>query len=455
MHLSWLPLLALCAIGASAASKSVAHRDWNIPRANTLPLIDCAPDSGTAVVATADDLDSIRQCSNFKGNISIADGALTDVNLDGVQEITGDLFIADAGALTSVSSTTLETISTLSLKNLTNLAVIRFPALNNITTLHLETLPKLDECVIATGLMVRDVYAVIVLNVGLDNLNWLTWPVTRSMTIAANYKLTQWTVPFSRISSGSTYAISVNSALEDLNLSRLTTIDGSLEISNNLGRNLTFQNLESINGYMRLAGAFKNITMPALKEINGAIRAESTKDGDIIAFCDWLTTKPQMQGHFDCTGNATNPAPISQTSAPTTATPSPSVATNSDDQDSSPNTGLSTGAKVGIAVSVLLAAVISSAATFWFFRRYTKSKFQDMKEAEVAKRVSSSSNDYELDGGDARVEIGPALVRHELPEPEAREELEGEPVKAQGGGPTSEKERESRQKDAEVFELPA
>jgi hypothetical protein len=405
-------------------------------------------------VSSPNDLDSIRQCSNFKGNISIANAALTDVNLDGVQKISGDLSIIDAGALTSVSSTTLETVSILSLKNLTSLAAIRLPMLNNITTLHLETLPNLEECAIATGRMVRDVYAVVVLNVALDNLDWLTWPVTRSMTIAANYNLTHFTIPFSRISSGSTYAISVNKAMEDLNVSALTAIDGSLEISNNLDPNLIFQNLESINGYMRLDGTFKNITMPALTEINGALRAEAFGDGNINSFCNWLSTKAQMQGHFDCAGNSTYPTPVSQTSAPSIASPSTSPATDLDNQDSSPSTGLSTGAKVGIAVALVLAAVVSSAVTFWFFRRYTKSKLQETKEADVAKRVSSSSNDYELDGSDARFEIGPAAVRHELPEPETREELEGEAVKERGGL-VSEKERESRHKDTEVFELPA
>jgi hypothetical protein len=454
MHLLWIPLLALsAAFGASAAGQSIAHRLCSTSTANK--TTDCAPASGGLVVTTPGDLDAIRQCSSFSGNISITNGAFPDFNLDGIQAISGDLHIADSAALKSISSTTLEAVSTISFKNLTAVTSIDLPALNNITVLHLENMPKLQDCAIATGRMVRDVYAVVVIGVALSNLDWLTWPVSRTMNIAANYNLTRFTLPFTRISLGSSYAFSVNHALEDLNLSALTAIDGSLEINGNLDPSLTFQHLESINGYARLYGNYKNISMPALKEINGALRAEAAGDGNINSFCNWLSIKPRLQGHYDCTGNATNPAPITQTTVPTTAIPSPSVAPKMDDQDPSPSTGLSTGAKTGVAVAVLLAALISSAATFWFFRRYTKSKLRAMKEENDTKRMSTSSNDYELDGGDARVEIGPAVVRHELPESETREELPGESSKELHGGPVSEKKKESRHKEAEVYELPA
>jgi hypothetical protein len=458
MRFLWIPLLVLsCAIAASAAGQSRAHGLCNISTTNR--TTDCAPASGGLVVTTPGDLDAIRQCSDFKGNISITNGAFPDFNLDGIHAIHGDLHIADSAALKSISSTTLEAVSTLSFKNLTAVTSINLPALNNITMLHLETMPKLQDCAIATGRMVHDVYAVVVLNVALPTLDWLTWPVARTMTIAANPHLTRFTLPFSRISPGSTYAFSVNQALEDLDLSALTTIDGSLETNGNLNSNLTFQHLESINGYVRLSGNYKNITMPALKEINGALRAQASGDGDIISFCNWLSIKPQLLGHYDCVGNSSNPAPITQTTAsitqttvPATTTPSPS---GLDDQDPSPSTGLSTGVKTGIAVAVLLAALISSAATFWFFRRYTKSKLRAIKEENDPKRMSASSNDYELDGGDSRVEIGPAVVRHELPEPETREELPGESLKEMDGGPVSEKEKKSRHEEREVYELPA
>jgi hypothetical protein len=462
MRFLWTPLLVLSrAIGSSAAGQSMAHGLCNISRTDR--TTDCAPASGGLVVTTPGDLDGIRQCSKFIGNISITNGAFPDFNLDGIQAIHGDLLIADSAALTSISSTTLEAVATLSFKNLTAVTSINLPALNNITMLHLEAMPKLQDCAIATGRMVHDVYAVVVLNVALPTLDWLTWPVARTMTIAANPHLTRFTLPFSRISPGSSYAFSVNQALGDLDLSALTAIDGSLEINGNLDSNLTLQHLESINGYARLSGNFKNITMPALKEINGALRAEASGDGDIISFCNWLSIKPQLLGHYDCTGNSTNPAPktqttapITQTTVPTTAIPSPSVATSSDDQDPSSSTGLSPRVKIGVAVAVLLAALISSAATFWFFRRYTKSKLRAMKEENDSKRMSTSTNDYELDGGDARVEIGPAVVRHELPEPETREELPGESLKELHAGPVSEKKKESRHEERQqVYELPA
>jgi hypothetical protein len=277
------------------------------------------------------------------------------------------------------------------------------------------------------------------------------------MTIAANLNLANFTIPYSRIGTGSSYAISINNAMKELDFSALTAIDGSLEINGNGDKNVTFDRLSSINGFARISGAFKSLTMPVLKEINGALKPQATNDGNIINFCDWLSTQSHMQGHYECIGNATNPIAASQTSAaPSIATPtSSSVTADVENKERTLSTGLSTGAKIGIAVSIFLAAVISSAATFWFFRRHTRSKLQEIEEVNDKKRRSSSTIDHELDGVDARVEIGPAAQRYELPEQETRQELEGNSLQELDGGPMHGKERGMQRKEGEIFELPA
>jgi PKD repeat protein len=459
MQVLWLPLIILCwAIGASAASKSVAQSFWKASVTDASLTTDCAPESGVANIATSNDLLDIRKCTDFQGNITVTNSNLADFNLDGVKTVSGGIHIADSKALKVVSSTTLQAVSSLFLENLSSLTIIRLPSLNNITTLHMATLPALAECVITTGNMVSDVQGVVVLDTAVGSLDWLTWPVTRSLSVVANRHLTDFKIPYTRISPGSSYAISINGALRNIDVSALASIDGSLEINGNSTKNLTFQGLTSINGYVRLDGAFENLDMPALTEINGALRALAVGDGDILSFCDWLDSQPRLRGHYDCIGNSTHPTTASQTSAaPSVASPSSSSMTTqtSKDQASVPSTGLSTGAKVSIAVSIILAAVVSSAATLWFLRRHTRSKLQEITETNH-KRSSSSTIDHELDGNSSRVEIGPAIERHELPEHETRGELEGDVLKGlYTGRLVAGKEGGAQRKDEEVFELPA
>ena len=261
-------------------------------------------------------------------------------------------------------------------------------------------------------------------------MDWLKWPVATTLNIAANMKLTDFTLPYDKINAGSSYQFSINRALTNLDFSQLTGIYGSLTLGGNNDSSLNFDKLETIDGYVRLDGPFLNITMPYLASINGALRAESTRD--ILAFCNWLSVQDRLYGHYDCTANNTKPFGSSTVSAgPTT-----SVATSgitSGGNNSNNKSDLSTGATIGIAVAmVVLISVILTITALLFFRRHSRKKTAQQAATgmlEEKKTHSTSTLGEELDASGIRHELAGEKTTHEL----------------QGAGPVTELDGQSLQ----------
>jgi hypothetical protein len=339
--------------------------------------------------------------------------------------------IADSDSVLSLSSSTLERISTLSLYNLPNLSTLRLPALGNITKLELQGLHSLKGCEIATQGLKHDIKEISIISTAIENLDWLKWPISTTLNIAVNNNLTNFSFPYNTINAGSSYQISGNQGMKNLDLSQLSGIAGSLAISGNKDRDLQFTKLETIDGYVKLDGPFANISMPHLMSINGALRAQSTVD--ILAFCNWLSVQDRLLGHYDCTANNTNPAPIVTSTASktplNTAEATSSVAT-SDTSNGSNKSDLSTGAIIGISMGmVILLSLILTSLALLFFRRRAQKKQAALAQQNAAsadtKTHSTSTLGDELDASGVRYEMGGGLVTQELPEAKPRTELDG------------------------------
>ncbi len=419
----WLPLL-LSSWAGSVGAAAGTSRFRDIPSVlytNLRLLTDC---SGSFAINSPDDVTTLNKCTTFTGDISLAAKGIEDITLNGLKAVTGTIRIAHSDAVLSITSTTLESFSTLTLTNLPKLTTLTLPALNNFSKLDFTDLTSLKGCEIATKSLEQDVHEISIINTAFERMDWLKWPVATALTIAANLKLTDFTLPYDRISAGSSYQFSINTALKNLDFSHLTSIQGSLAVNGNKDPSLNFDKLETIDGYVRLSGPFANITMPGLATINGALRAESTVD--ILPFCNWLSVQNRFYGHYDCTANNTNPlASISISRSPsTTATGLSSVITDvpaGGDSDSNEGTSsLSTGVIVGIAISmvVVISAVLTTAALCFLRRRSRNRAAQQQQQAVVAsedkKTHSTSTLGEELDVSGIRYELGAAHTTHEL-----------------------------------------
>ncbi|KAJ4311461.1 cell wall protein Ecm33 [Neodidymelliopsis sp. IMI 364377] len=400
--------------------------------------MDCAPSSGTFTIQSADDVTFLNQCAIFTGNVTVAAKELEDITLNGLKTVTGTLQIIDVENVSSISSTTLQSASAIILKNLPKLSTLALPALTNFSRLDFTDLTALKSCDIAAGALIQDVNEINVLHTGLEKLDWLRWPVASQLTVAANGNLKEFKLPYNQINAGSTYQISINSVLSNLDFSQLSGIYGSLTVNGNSDTNLNFDKLETIDGYVRLQGPLKNLTMPVLNGINGALRAEST--ADILSFCNWLSTQNQLLGHYDCTANNTNPVVSSTaTKSPVnTAGPTSSTVATGGNEDS--KSGISTGGIVGIAVAMVVAmSLVLTATALLFFRRRARNKARAVATAvaiseQHKKTHSTSTLGEELDASGVRYELGGEKDEHELPGVDAVRELDSQSFQELDGG---------------------
>ncbi|KAF3032996.1 hypothetical protein E8E12_004231 [Didymella heteroderae] len=396
--------------------------------------------SGDLAINSADDIAKLNGCTTFTGNVSLAAKGIEDITLNGLKAVTGTINIADSDAVRSISSTTLETISTLTLNNLPKLTTLALPALTNFSKLGFEGLVALKGCDIATGSLKQDVKEISIINTALETMDWIKWPVATTLTIAANMKLTEFTLPYDKISSGSSYQFSINEALTNLDFSNLSGIYGSLAVNGNNDSSLDFDKLETIDGYVKLNGNFANISMPHLQAINGALNAESyvTHGSGILSFCNWLSVQPRLYGHYDCTANNTAGYTATASKSPSnTAGPSPSSTTTvveADDTIGGKKSELSTGAMIGIAVAmVVLISLVLTASALLFFRRRARNKAQQAAALTTAASVpdekkthSTSTIGEELDASGIRYELGGDIGLQELPGAKAVGELDGQ-----------------------------
>jgi hypothetical protein len=343
--------------------------------------------------------------------------------------VTGTLQITNLGNVLSISSTTLQSVSALILNDLPKLSTLTLPALTNFSKLDFTGLTALKGCTIATGALTRDINEIIVVDTALETMDWLRWPVASQLNIAANTKLKEFKLPYDRISADSSYSISINPVLSNLDFSQLSGIYGSLTVNGNNDNQLNFDKLETIDGYVRLDGGFTNITMPALTGISGALRAEST--ADILKFCNWLSTQTRLLGHYDCTANNTNSITLSTSSKPSLTTAGPtSSSTNTNSLVENENSNirkstLSTPAIIGVAVTmVILISIILTTAALLFFRRRIRNKAQAPMPDN--KTHSTSTLGKESDASGIHYELGAEKTAHELPGGGMVRELDGE-----------------------------
>jgi hypothetical protein len=169
-----------------------------------------------------------------------------------------------------------------------------------------------------------------------------------------------------------------------------------------------------------------------LTGINGALRAESTKD--ILSFCNWLSVQDRLFGHYDCTANNTNPITSSTISKPSSNTVGPTPlatgGTSSGGNSINDKSNLSTGAIVGIAVAmVVIISIGLTSAALLFFRRRSIKRTQQAQEAAMVddkKTHSTSTLGEELDASGIRYELGGEQAVTELPGAGLVRELDGE-----------------------------
>jgi hypothetical protein len=338
---------------------------------------DCAPASKTFEIKNKNDVTDIKTCETFTGNIVIAASAPEVISLDGIRNIVdGNIDVKGVTKLRALSSESLQTVSSFTLNNLPELSTLNFPSLISFSTLKWFNLPTLQTSTIASGAFKGRIQEFTVSNTSLRSLDWFKWPVQSQLNITQNAYLHTFSIPNTEIGQASEYTISDNPSLETLDMKKIKTIDGKLTITGNQRiKGLSADALETVNGDVVLSGGFDNITMSALKDVEGTLGIASS--GNIESLCKDLSSAPFTE-NVRCSY-----APQVQLTeyTPTEDGDNPESTSDSDtDGDRGPNGGggVSKEVQIGLAFSALVFTVLICVAAFFYFRRRSRAKVREI-----------------------------------------------------------------------------
>jgi len=330
----------------------------------------CSAKSTT--VESQTDLDALNTCTILAGDLIIGPN-LVIANIEGIRTIRGDLIASNDVDLQQLIAPELATIEgKFNLTSLTVLGRLSFPVLRSVGEIYWQTLPALSSLEFAA--QVTRAERVTITDTVLESLQGINLVTVARFDINNNRFLKEVSVQLTSISDG--LAIEFNSpsviasfpnltwannatfrSCGSVLLPSLTTVNGSLGFFENTfesfkapgltavgtginGGGVTFANnddlknvtmpeLKTINGALRfvnvsaveeitgfpklsfvrgsidLSGEFSKVTFPALKTVKGGFNLQTTAEFDCKDF-DKLESSV-VQGKYVCSGAVTNP----------------------------------------------------------------------------------------------------------------------------------------------------
>jgi len=305
-----LPTLAV--VGAVAASSSTTSSICS---------------QATATINSAADATALADCTTITGDVLVSTVASGVINLDGPEQIKGDLICENNGYITTLSSTTLATIGgAFTLSNLTVLSTLEFVVLNAVDTISWAALPALPSLTFTDS--VRTASSVTITNTFLSTLDGINLNTVATLDINNNNRLKTFSTQVGNITS----SVNIDSNGKDLEVSfpnliwasnmtfrnvssvsipSLAVVNGSLGFYENYFSSLSAPNLTKVgdlaNGQGSLAfvanPSLANITMPLLSSVGGAFQIANNSGLDAISFADLS----DVGGAIDFSGNFTTP----------------------------------------------------------------------------------------------------------------------------------------------------
>lgn len=218
-------------------------------------------------------------------------GATGPVAFDGLGEVKGDFIAENNGALTGLSSTTLNSITgAFQLSNLTGLSNLAFTSLNTVGSIKWTALTALDTLNFGTpGVSKAD--SVVVSDTFLSSLDGIDVTSLEDLDINNNHRLTTWDSSLTNLSNtmnflanGAQMSVTFNKLtwianmtinnLTDFAVPALQVVNGSMSFGSNMFTSFSAPNLTSTkSGSINFVGNnnLENITFPMLTSIAGGL----------------------------------------------------------------------------------------------------------------------------------------------------------------------------------------
>lgn len=139
--------IAFCLVAANAASSEEASKTSG---SSDSKASGCSFDDATITAAAS--VSQLASCATLDGTLEISGDAVGSLNLNGVEEIAGDINIFNSSSITDINFNQLTKISgSLAVDALTQLHVIDFSQLSEIEQLNLISLPSLSTINLNSG----------------------------------------------------------------------------------------------------------------------------------------------------------------------------------------------------------------------------------------------------------------------------------------------------------------
>ncbi|CRG87369.1 Protein ecm33 [Talaromyces islandicus] len=285
------------------------------------PSSSCDGTKTPIVISSQSDADALEDCSTIEGDVKIDSSIEGNLDIHGVQIITGD-FVADgAENLHQLTASSLSSIGgTFKLHNLILFTAMAMDTLSDAGSLNFTTLPNLGTLIFDNK--IRNTGSITIVNTGLDSLEDIQPDSVGDFTVTGNTRLFNLTMDTMTNMTGSFY---LNAALTDVSVSfpnlvtakeltfvdvqsvslpSLASVTGKLNVSSEYMRNFSAPSLstgESVS--FDLAGEFNNLSMPELKTLSGDLDISSHGALEHITGFPKLTT---IQGNLKVAGNYTD-----------------------------------------------------------------------------------------------------------------------------------------------------
>lgn len=270
----------------------------------------------TTITATSQSI----PCSTISGSVAIATDLSGSVQIDGVQQITGNLSAQNNAALTGIEANDLQKIGGIALGNLTTLSALSMPVLSEADQVNFTALPELQ--MLSFTATIQKAISILITNTQLTTLTGINVSSVDTFNINNNPALTTIDMQLTVLTGplvieGNGFGHNITASFVDLITAQNMTFRNCTEVLlpslANVTKDLGFYgnsfetfsapNLTTAGGLIFNDNVeLTNISLPSLTSINATYQiANNTKLKDINGFANLKVIK----GALDFSGNFT------------------------------------------------------------------------------------------------------------------------------------------------------
>ncbi|KAI8646614.1 hypothetical protein BD408DRAFT_449651 [Parasitella parasitica] len=221
---------------------------------------------GDIVVITQQDMDQVRNCKTYGGSILVDNSGASDLKLNGVELLEGDLTISNNNGLQRLAFPKLQGINgQLKLANNKLLSSVEMKQLYAIRGLEVSVHPALNDLKFPAGLSQAE--KIIITDTTITKIDGLKMTSVKDVEISNNIYLKS--LSFGNMTTLGSILVSANSPSLHLDLSQ---IDGVREATFRNVAQISLDKLKRVSGDISfISNSFESLDMPSTSDVSGTL----------------------------------------------------------------------------------------------------------------------------------------------------------------------------------------